>query len=88
MLDLVTIRNGRFEQQDQDWGYETNGFSLKLSGLLHMITHASMVNPANQVVSFLIQHVDLQYSESKWNVFGGYSPSDDTRFRQLSLYLR
>lgn len=67
--------------------YSTSGWSVKLDGLLRLLTAGRIIPPGTPVVGFLMYHLDLEYSFAKYysGVNGGI---DGTKFSALTVVVR
>ena len=67
--------------------YSTSGWSVKLDGLLRLLTAGSIIPPGTPVVGFLMNHMDLEYSFAKY--YSGVNDGiDGTKFSALTLVVR
>jgi len=84
ILELISLRYGRFEDPGGAVFYDTDGFGLRSTGLFKI---AFILNPrlkSNSILSFLGNHVDVQYNTSKFNAGRGH-PLDGTKFKGVRV---
>jgi hypothetical protein len=68
--------------------YSTNGFGLRLSGLLKILTAKQEVSKSS-VISFLTHHLDLQYQYAiRHDDAGWQTDQDGTSFHEVAVLLR
>ncbi len=87
LVDFVILRGGRVEGGG-DWGYKTDGFGLRFGSFFRLLQRTSSITPEDRALTFLAEHIEIEYSQSHWKVTNGYMPSNNTTFRQLVLSYR
>ena len=84
LFEFISLRGGRYEDRAGSVLYDADGFGIRSSGLLKI---AFILNPrlkSNSVLSFMGNHVDVQYNTSKFNAARGH-PLDGTKFKGVRV---
>jgi len=84
ILELISLRHGRYEDPGGAVFYDTDGFGLRSTGVFKI---AFIVNPrlkSNSILSFMGSHVDVQYNTSKFNTRPGH-PLEGTKFKGVRV---
>jgi hypothetical protein len=92
-FDFYYWRRGITEQTGHTSHFQTEGYSLRLTGALRLLQHVAPELAAKPMLSYLTQHVDVRYNESMWRYHLSwdyyYGPSGyDKMFRSISLHFR
>ncbi len=67
--------------------YSTSGWSVKLDGMLRLLTTGRIIPPGTPVIEFLTNHLDLEYSFAKY--YSSVNQGIDwTKFSSLTLVVR
>jgi hypothetical protein len=85
VLDAVYIQAGSFDGPGSH--YWTNGYGVRLSGVLKAIVLSQGSAVQSGTLDFLVRHLDVQYSRSWYSGVAG-SPLEGTTFGGLTLVLR
>lgn len=66
-LELVSYRVGRYADQVRGIAFKTDGWEVRLSGLLKLYLRFKPYARENPFYDFLLRHVDLHYQQASWN---------------------
>jgi hypothetical protein len=81
LCDILFVRGGSFK----GGGYElisTSGFGISTSGIFKFL---QVVHENNEVISYIVDHVVLQYDQSEYSTRESIHPLNGTDFSSLSL---
>ena len=84
LLEFISLRRGRNEDNAGRVFYDTDGFGLRSAGFFKI---AFIVNPqlkSNSILLFLRHHFDVQYNTSKFNASPGH-PLDGIKFKGVRV---
>jgi hypothetical protein len=84
VLEVAYIERGSFAEPGLS--YSTVGYGMRLSGILKAMMIADPRLAGSSSVGFILQHVDLQYSNSWYQ--SGDSPIAGTSFSGLALIIK
>lgn len=87
LFDLFYIRNGSYEDHIGKVMFKTEGLGIRAAGFLKMLTYFDFSLGDNNLIQFLMDHVDVQYNQSEWDVGVGH-PVDGIKYRGISLLLK
>ena len=68
--------------------YTTTGFSFRLGGLLKFFEWLSPPIASNQVLDFVVQHIDIQYNHSGYHSVDPMYPVDGTTYSGMNILLK
>ena len=84
ILELISLRHGRFEDPGGAVFYDTDGFGLRSSGLFKIAFILVSQLKSNAILSFLGNHVDVQYNTGEFTAGPGH-PLDGTKFKGVRV---
>jgi len=84
LFELLSLRNGRYEDPLGRVSYDTDGIGFSLLGVLKAIRHLNPQLKDNAVLTFLTSHVDVQYNRSDLSTTEGH-PLNGTKFKGISI---
>jgi len=84
LLEFISLRRGRYEDNAGRVFYDTDGFGLRSTGVFRIVFILNPRLKSNSILSFMGSHVDVQYNTSKFNASPGH-PLDDTKFKGVRV---
>lgn len=84
LLELVSIRGGRYADPLGKVYYDTDGLGLHLSGALKIFAHISPELNRSSAWKFLSRHLDIAYNSSTFSAAAGH-PLGETGFHGISI---
>jgi hypothetical protein len=94
LLEVISFRRGAYEGAGNGWRYETEGIGIRSGGIFKLVRRLEPRLSANRIINFLTDHLEVEYSESKWAqekyrvVYGYENPYDGTKYQGLSISIR
>jgi len=85
--EFIFLRGGSFSESP-DFGngnYTTSGFGIRMMGLFKIFAAISPSAAEDDVLSFLLRHVDVMYDHAEYTTDG---PLGGTKFNALTLVIR
>ncbi|MFQ5753148.1 MAG: hypothetical protein ACE5HI_14240 [bacterium] len=83
-VGLYSIRRGRLKDPDGKRFYDTKGWGLSFSGAVKLVRMLSPELKNDPILTFLSQHLDIQYNSSSFDVVEGQLLAG-TKFKGLSI---
>jgi hypothetical protein len=86
ILNIISIRQGRYKDPEGKVFYDTSGFGISPTNLIRLtgLLKAELLD--NSVVNFITNHVDIQYDHSSLDAQRG-QPLDNTAFNGITIRL-
>ena len=82
LLDMVTLRKGRHEDQAWNSHESTQGWGLDSNGLFRLIERVLPGSHDTPVLDWMLESVRVRYDHARWE---SDTPGNGTRFRQLTM---
>lgn len=85
--EFIFLRGGSFSESPGfgNRNYTTSGFGIRMMGLFKILTAISPPAAEDDVLSFLLRHIDVMYDHAEYTTDG---PLGGTKFNALTLVIR
>jgi hypothetical protein len=91
LFDSIYFRKGRYDDAETGFDYDTEGHGFRLAGFFRLSRIANPTISSHPLLDFVTQHIDIQYSWSKWksqeSLFYTYETNERT-YESLSICFR
>jgi hypothetical protein len=85
LFDILSLRNGRYKDEDGRVVYYTRGFGFNLGGVVSWLRLASRLETDNDYLQYLIDHIDITYDYAEYGFTKDESPVAGTQFLKLCV---
>jgi hypothetical protein len=85
LFDIVSLRNGRYKDEEGGVIYYTRGFGINLGGMVSWLRLASKLETDNGYLQYLADHVDITYDYAEYEFMDDDLPLNGTQFLKLCI---